>query len=101
NRHIGTMRHGVDGCLVGAQCLPHTINGNPFYLILWNLMIEYDWAPEAAPYQQGLPWDWVHIDWVRYHEPCSSGEGCVEHTINPGCSDPCNGFGAFDGFNCY
>ena len=83
-------------------CHQDEIRGNPFYLILWNLVTNYWYAPEAAPSGPGQMPDWLHIDWVRLFERCTSDEpGCVIDEPTAGtCQSPCGGFGTWDGTTC-
>ena len=106
NRHLATWRDSTrpDGDRIesGNQCVENRIGGNPFYLILWNLMLEYDWAPESRPWGAGQAPDTLYVDYVRYFERCDdpSDPACVESTLSASCPNPCGGFGAFDGYNC-
>ncbi|PKN56957.1 MAG: hypothetical protein CVU56_13510 [Deltaproteobacteria bacterium HGW-Deltaproteobacteria-14] len=83
-------------------CHQDEIRGNPFYLILWNLVTNYWYAPEAAPTGPGQMPDWLHIDWVRLFERCTTDEaGCVVEEPTAGtCQSPCGGFGVWDGAAC-
>lgn len=86
-----------------GTCVENRIRGNPFYMIFWNLIAEYDWAPEAAPLAEGQHPDTLYIDHIRYYERChdASDATCVESTLSTDCPNPCGGFGFFDGYNCY
>jgi hypothetical protein len=107
NRHLVTWKDSTrpDGHRVNkdGQCVENRIFGNPFYMIFWNLIAEYDWAKEAAPLAEGQRPDTLYIDYIRYYEPCddASDAACVESTLHKDCPNPCGGFGFFDGFNCY
>jgi beta-glucanase (GH16 family) len=108
NRHLVTWK---DSTRPGGHrirkddgtCVENRIFGNPFYLIFWNLIAEYDWAQEAAPLADGQRPDTLYIDYIRYYERCddASDASCVESTLHRDCPNPCGGFGFFDGFNCY
>ena len=107
NRHLVTWKDSTrpDGQRVNqdGQCVENRIFGNPFYMIFWNLIAEYDWAKEAAPLAEGQRPDKLYIDYIRYYEPCTdeADPACVESTLSTGCPNPCGGFGFFDGYNCY
>ena len=98
HRPLHTFRHG-DPAQGETQCVDISINGNPFYFILWNLLSDYSWAPEAAPTGNGHRPDSVYIDWIRQYAPCADGDpdpACVESTISAACPNPCDGFGRFE-----
>lgn len=101
-RPLHTFHHG-DPAQGRDRCVDISINGNPFYFILWNVMSDYSWAPEAAPLGAAQPPDSVYVDWIRYYEECpadSEDPACVESTLSPVCPNPCGGVGLFDGANC-
>ncbi|MCA9565189.1 MAG: glycoside hydrolase family 16 protein, partial [Myxococcales bacterium] len=96
--HDGDPAHG------SSACTDITINGNPFYFILWNVLTDYSWAPEAAAHGDAQQPDSVRVDWIRYYEQCSPEDldpSCLESTLSPACANPCEGFGSFDGANCW
>ena len=102
HRLLNTFHHG-DPAHGQNQCVDISINGNPFYFILWNVMSDYSWAPEAAPVGAAQPPDAVRVDWIRYYEECpadSTDPACVESTLSPACANPCDGVGYFDSANC-
>lgn len=114
NRHLATWRDtrgpgGGDRVKVDGQCVDSPFTPNPFYMIMWNLMMEYEWADESArPLLDGQKPDTLYIDHIRYYQRCDPNDpadaanpACVESTLNKACPNPCAGFGAFDGYNCY
>ncbi len=103
HRRLHTFHEG-DAAPGKDRCVDISIAGNPFYFILWDLLIEYDWAPEVGPLGPEQAPDTVYVDWIRYYQPCpddSDDPACVESTLSPACENPCARFGAFDGANCY
>jgi hypothetical protein len=95
--------HDGDPAQGQNQCVDISIRGNPFYFILWNVLSDYSWAPEAAPVGAAQPPDSVYVDWIRYYEECpadSTDRACVESTLSPACPNPCDGVGYFDSLHC-
>lgn len=93
--------HGEDGLFGDGVCRPLQVQGNPFFLIFWNLLVSYSYAPSAAPYGDGHPPDWMHVDWVRLYEACTMDEDrCIEFPNAGTCENPCEGFGAWEDGRC-
>jgi hypothetical protein len=100
DREVVRVQHGERLPSASNVCRAMEVRGNPFYLILWNLMTNYWYAPSAAPSGEGHPPDWHHIDWVRLSEPCTPGQrGCVRLS-SPTCPDPCGGYGRYQEGTC-
>lgn len=100
-REVARLNQGDPVYSPNQVCRAMEVNGNPFYLIFWNLMTNYWYAPAAAPVTSGQPPDWLHVDWVRLHEECTMGTpGCVESTGASVCQNPCGGFGTWNGITC-
>ena len=95
------ITHGEVVKFADSVCRPLEVRGNPFFLIFWNLLITYSYAPDASPYGSAQPPDWLHIDWVRLYQTCTVGEpACIEVPGAGICKNPCGGFGTWNGARC-
>jgi hypothetical protein len=88
----------------GNGCTTLRVTGNPVHLMMRNILSRYDSFPTLGPAGAIQPHDTLHIDWVRWWEPCDEGDddpACVESTLSTGCTHPCEGVGTFEGDGCF
>lgn len=88
----------------GGTCISLQPSGNPVHLMLRNILSQYDFAPGAGPEGGAQMHDTLHIDWVRYWEPCADDDddpACVASTVSSTCGEPCGRLGVLEREGCF